>query len=190
MGEPAILASLARKLTRDLGLGRETVFVAGLSAGGAMAVILGDVYPDVFSAVGVHSGLARGTARNVRSAMEAMRRGGSGARALPVTRHNGLVVRRIVFQGDADSTVHPSNAAVILAAAVGDAAVPVRQARRSVRGRGYARTEFVGADGAILVELWMVEGAGHAWSGGRAAGSYTDASGPDASAHMMRFFLA
>lgn len=188
-GEPAILASLTRKLAKELGLGRDAVFVAGLSAGGAMAAILADVYPDVFSAAGVHSGLARGAARDVVSAMSAMRSGGAsdGTAAGVVVRSDP--VRRIVFQGDTDSTVHPSNAAVIVAAAMGTAAVPARVGKRSVRGRGYVRSDFEGADGLVLLELWMVEGTGHAWSGGRTAGSYTDNKGPDASAQMIRFFL-
>ena len=186
-GEPAILASLARKLTKELGLGRDAVFVAGLSAGGAMAAILADVYPDVFSAAGVHSGLVRGAAHDVLTAMSAMRNGGTPPQttnAAPET------VRRIVFHGEADSTVHPSNAAMIVAAAVGDEAKPSKISKRSVRGRGYTRSEYIGSNGNVLVDLWMIEGAGHAWSGGRAAGSYTDKTGPDASAQMIRFFLA
>lgn len=188
-GEPAILASLTRKLMKDLGLGRDAVFVAGLSAGGAMAAILADVYPDVFSAAGIHSGLARGAARDARSAVAAMRRGGAPEGAAPPVIPRARPVRRIVFQGDADSTVHPSNAALIVAAAVGPDATPGKISKRSVRGRGYARRDFAGPDGGVLLELWMLEGAGHAWSGGRAAGSYTDSKGPDATAQMIRFFL-
>lgn len=189
-GEPAILASLARKLTKDYGLDRGSVFVAGLSAGGAMAAILADVYPDVFSAAGVHSGLARGAARDLGSAILAMRNGSAAhinAHDAPGHSHS---VRRIVFHGDADSTVHPSNAATIVAAAVGNNATPERTSRRSVRGRGYARSDFAGPDGRVLLELWMLKGAGHAWSGGRPTASYTDNKGPDASAQMVRFFLA
>ncbi len=191
-GEPAILASLTRRLAKDLGLGRETVFVAGLSAGGAMAAILADVYPDVFAAAGVHSGLVRGAARDLSSAASAMRSGGTpdGMAAAGAVAAGRLPVRRIIFQGDADSTVHPSNASMIVAAAVGDGAAPTRVGKRTVRGRGYARSDFAGPDGAVLLELWMIEGAGHAWSGGRAAGSYTDRTGPDATAQMIRFFLS
>lgn len=187
-GEPAILASLARKLAREFGLKRDAVFVAGLSAGGAMAAILADVYPDVFSAAGVHSGLARGAAGDVVSAMSAMRTGGAGASlATPATAH---LMRRIVFHGNADSTVHPSNAAQIVMQALGNTATSTKTSTRSSRGRGYIRSDFATPDGAVLLELWMLQGAGHAWSGGRKAGSYTDAQGPDASAQMVRFFLA
>jgi poly(hydroxyalkanoate) depolymerase family esterase len=187
-GEPAFLASLTRKLMKQHGLGRDAVFVAGLSAGGAMAAILADVYPDVFSAAGIHSGLARGAAGDVLGAMSAMRSGGvvgPDQRAA----EGGPRTRRIVFHGDADTTVHPSNAAMIVAAALGDDPAPSRITKRSVRGRGYVRRDYAGPGGPVLLEWWMLEGAGHAWSGGRAAGSYTDPAGPDASAQMVRFFL-
>jgi poly(hydroxyalkanoate) depolymerase family esterase len=186
-GEPALLASLTRKLMREHGLGREDVFVAGLSAGGAMAAILVDIYPEVFSAAGIHSGLARGAARDVLSAMSAMRSGGS------IHDQSGeepsAAVRRIIFHGDSDTTVHPSNAETIVAAALGENVTLAKVTKRSVRGLGYARSDFVGTDGAVRIELWMVEGAGHAWSGGRPEGTYTDERGPDASAQMVRFFL-
>ena len=187
-GEPAILASLTRKVMKEFGLGRESVFVAGLSAGGAMAAILADVYPDLFAAAGIHSGLARGSARDVLSALSAMRSGGSAGATFD--KKSTHTARRIVFHGDKDSTVHPSNAGLIVAGAEGAAAEPKRVVNRLVRGRGYKRSEFAGPDGEVRLELWMLQGGGHAWSGGRAAGSYTDPSGPDASAQMLRFFLA
>jgi poly(hydroxyalkanoate) depolymerase family esterase len=196
-GEPAILASMTRKLMREFGLGRDAVFVAGLSAGGAMAAILADVYPDVYSAAGIHSGLTRGAASNVISAMSAMRKGGKPdsntpnlvTTLAPTLATGSFPVRRIVFQGDADSTVHPSNAAMIVAAAMGGDAVPSKIGKRTVRGRGYARSQYSGSDGAVQFELWMIKGSAHAWSGGHAAGSYTDSKGPDASVQMIRFFL-
>jgi len=188
-GEPAILASLTRKLMREFGLGRDGVYVAGLSAGGAMAAILADVYPDVFSAAGIHSGLTRGAASNVFSAMSAMRNGSGSVVTAPVASKRVSPVRRIIFHGGADTTVHPSNATNIVAAAIGGNAKPMRIANRAVRGRDYVRSDFAGPDGQFLLQLWMIEGSGHAWSGGRAAGSYTDSKGPDASAEMVRFFL-
>lgn len=188
MGEPAILASLTRKLMRELHLGRDAVFVAGLSSGGAMAAILADVYPDVFSAAGVHSGMARGAAHSALSAISAMRNGAAGGLA-PAFSGRANPVRWIIFQGTDDTTVHPSNAAMVLAAAIGDDAVPTKTCNRSANGHDYTRRDFAGSDGDTLVETWMIEGSGHAWSGGRADGSYTDIKGPDASAQMMRFFL-
>ncbi|MDZ4392122.1 PHB depolymerase family esterase [Cypionkella sp.] len=189
-GEPAILASLVRKLTKEFGIDRDTTFVAGLSAGGAMTATLADVYPDIFAAAGVHSGLPRGAARDVLSAVMAMRNGAAPFDIAPVISGSSGPVRRIIFHGDADSTVHPSNASMIVSAAVGTGTQPTKVRKRSVRGRGYTRSEYTSADGVAQLELWMIEGTGHAWSGGRAAGSYTDAEGPDASAQMIRFFLA
>ncbi len=189
-GEPALLAALARKVMRDFDLGRDAVFVAGLSAGGAMASILADVYPDIFSAAGIHSGLSRGAAGDVLSALSVMRNGGA-ALPPPLSGHAKVQpARRIVFHGDNDSTVHPANATAIVATALGPTATAAKMTRRTVRGRSYSRSDFAGPDGAAQLELWIIEGGGHAWSGGRAAGSYTDRSGPDASAQMVRFFLA
>ena len=125
--------------------------------------------------------------------MSAMRRGpDAGAVALAAASLRGTSatppVRRIILQGDADTTTHPANAAAILTVALGPDLLALRVRKSKVRGRGYARSDFAGPDGAVLVELWMIEGAGHAWSGGRAKGSFTDPKGPDASAQMVRFF--
>ncbi|TCM76770.1 poly(hydroxyalkanoate) depolymerase family esterase [Rhodovulum steppense] len=191
-GEPAILAGLTRALMREFGLDRQAVFVAGLSAGGAMAVIVAETYPDVFSAVGVHSGLARGAASDVMSALSAMRSGGTPAAARarrPAAAGSRAPARRIVFHGDADSAVHPSNAPQIVLAAVGSR-TPARVTPAEAAGRSYLRTEYALPDGTVDVELWQVAGAGHAWSGGKAGGSFTDSRGPDASAEMVGFFLA
>ncbi len=188
-GEPAILAALTRKLMREFGLGRDDVFVAGLSAGGAMAVILADLYPDIFAAAGVHSGLARGAAWDTLSAMSAMQNGSAPNGVLASAPKRVGPVRRIIFQGADDRTVNPLNAGHIVVAEMGADAAPTRVGRRSVRGRDYARSFYADAKGGVLIELWMIKGSGHAWSGGRAAGSYTDTKGPDASVQMVRFFL-
>ena len=192
-GEPAILAALTRKLVTEFDLSRDHTFVAGLSAGGAMAAILADVYPDIFAAAGMHSGLARGTASNVISAMSAMSRGRRSKNVTQMTSESTgfghRPVRRIVFQGDNDKTVHPSNATTIVTSALGDAVLPTKVSINSVRGREYERSNFAATATHGLVELWMLKGGEHAWSGGRKAGSYTDDKGPDASAQMVRFFL-
>ena len=188
VGEPALLAALTRKLMKELGVGRDRTFVAGLSAGGAMAAILVDAYPEVYAAAGIHSGLARGAATDMRSAVAAMRNGSDGdhphARAQTIK-----PVRRIVFHGDGDSTVNPSNALHIVTGALGCDAAPSQVVRRTVRGRAYIKSTYAALEGAGALELWIVTGAGHAWSGGRKAGSFTDKKGPDASAQMIRFFL-
>jgi poly(hydroxyalkanoate) depolymerase family esterase len=185
-GEPAVLAGLARALMDELGLNRDAVFAAGLSAGGAMAAVLGETHADVFSAVGVHSGLPAGAASDLPSAMAAMR-GAAPVGRSQAARAGG--VRTIVFHGTSDTIVHPSNAQRIADRARGATAGPVEIARGEEGGRGWQRTVYSGEDGRELAEVWQLDGAGHAWSGGNAAGSFTDASGPDASARMVQFFL-
>ena len=171
-------------MAAEFAIPSDRIFVAGLSAGGAMAAILGEAYPDLYAAVGVHSGLARGAASDVRSAFAAMRR----APALGAPRPAGRTPRVIVFHGGADATVHPSNAAEIVARA--SAGIPGVTTEPAAAGSDGARRSITRrADGTAAVELWLIDGAGHAWSGGQPAGTYTDPSGPDASAEMVRFFL-
>lgn len=192
-GEPEILAGIALSMMGEFGLMRDQIFVAGLSAGGAMAAILADTYGDVFSAVGVHSGLPRGSANNVISALSVMRTGGKARRLQDQTpravgKHLGPV-RRIIFQGDADTTVHPSNAVQITRGAVGGRK-PATVSVESGSGRDYRHSTYRLPDGSVDLELWQIKGAGHAWSGGKSGGSFTESKGPDASAEMVRFFLS
>jgi poly(3-hydroxybutyrate) depolymerase len=164
------------------------VFVAGMSAGAAMAVVLATTYPDRFAAVGVHSGLPYGAAHDVPSAFRAMKNG-AGSRAGP-----GFDLPAIVFHGDGDTTVNLRNAAAIV-----EQATVARRSQsalhtqviegQSADGRGYRRTVYSDAAGGLVAEQWVLSGAGHAWSGGDPRGSFTDAAGPDASAEMVRFFL-
>ena len=191
-GEPALLAALTQKVVAELGTDPARVYVAGLSAGGAMADILGRGYPDVFAAVGVHSGLPRGAASDVMSALAAMR---SGAPADASSA--GPVPPVIVFHGDADTTVHPSNGTALVdatgrRAANGQAAWEPPQVTqgRSDGGRRFTRTVYPAAGNRGALEHWELHGVGHAWSGGDARGSYTEPKGPDASAEMLRFFNA
>ncbi len=181
-GEPAILAGLATALTAEFAIDPACVFVAGLSAGGAMAAVLGATYPEVFSAIGVHSGLPAGSANDVLSAFAAMRGDPGLLRPAP----GPDAPRTIVFHGTADATVHATNGERIAAAIGADAEETAGQAPG---GRSYRRRVARAADGTPLTEHWAIDGAGHAWSGGHAPGSYTDPAGPDASAEMVRFFL-
>jgi poly(3-hydroxybutyrate) depolymerase len=158
------------------------IYVAGLSAGGAMAAILGAAYPDLFAAVGVHSGLPAGAATDLKAAFEAMKH---GAAARPA---DGRMPPTIVFHGDRDTTVHPVNGQHVVAARAGGAA-PQRERERCANGREYTRHLYREADGRVTAEHWVVHGQGHAWSGGSPLGSYTDARGPDASTEMLRFFF-
>lgn len=182
-GEPALLAAMTRDVIARHDVDASRVYVAGLSAGGAMAAILGETYPDLYAGVGVHSGLAAGAARDLPSALAAMRSGAAAtaSRQGPPT---------IVFHGDADATVHPSNGEHVIAGNVGPADTPPEADRqRAEGGRHYTRRVHRSPEGAILAEHWVVHGSGHAWSGGSARGSFTDPAGPDATEQMLRFFL-
>jgi poly(hydroxyalkanoate) depolymerase family esterase len=187
-GEPAILAGMTREVMKRYGIDERKVYVAGLSAGGAMAAVMSAAYPDLFAAVGIHSGLPVGSAHDVASAFAAMR----GAPPMPASGAAGRIVPAIVFHGDRDATVHPSNGAQVASQCVDrdDKSIQVIVQRGQVPGgRAYTCSVHKDAAGRILLEHWEVHGAGHAWSGGSAGGSYTDPGGPDASREMLRFFL-
>ena len=184
-GEPAILAGMVREVIATHGVDPARVYVAGLSAGGAMAAILGDAYPDLFAAVGVHSGLPTGSARDVQSAFAAM---SGGAQPVRRVAKPAPTPPTIVFHGDADATVNVVNGERVIEAA-GLAARPEATRGSSAMGVPYSRRIYLDEQGAERAEEWTIHGAGHAWSGGDLAGSYTDPRGPDASAEMLRFFL-
>jgi poly(hydroxyalkanoate) depolymerase family esterase len=182
-GEPAILAGLTRDIMARYAIDPRQVYVAGMSAGGAMAAILGTQYPELYAAVGVHSGLPFAAAHDLPSALAAMKgdfkRRQAAGRSLPI----------IVFHGDRDTTVHPANGEELIrhrhrhpqeAVAVEPGSVP--------NGHAYTRTLHRRPDGKVHAEHWVVHDAGHAWFGGDARGTYTDGKGPDASREMMRFF--
>jgi poly(hydroxyalkanoate) depolymerase family esterase len=209
-GEAALLAGMTRAVIAKHGLDARRVYVAGLSAGGAMAAILGQAYPDLYAAAGIHSGLASGAASDLMSALSAMKNGPKTPTSAPSTVHRDepgdaaigaagalAPLPTIVFHGDTDEIVHPGNGVQLIAAALGGAqhggpgaagAASVEQGV-SAQGRPYTRTVYASAKGTgTQAELWVVHGGGHAWSGGSAQGSYTDPSGPDATREMWRFF--
>jgi poly(hydroxyalkanoate) depolymerase family esterase len=204
-GEPSLVAGITRRIIDEYNVADGRVYVAGMSAGGAMAAIMAEAYPELYTAVGIHSGLAPGAAHDMPSAFAAMSQGGPATprRDIPTataTGESARIVPAIVFHGDHDNTVHPRNADHLLehyctAKTTGsrdtmDSPTPrgtVRQGQIS-GGHAYTRTTYRDAGGRAMVERWTVHGLGHAWSGGSSTGSYTDPKGPDASAEMVRFF--
>jgi poly(hydroxyalkanoate) depolymerase family esterase len=196
-GEPSLIAGITREVTASYGADPQRVYIAGLSAGGAMAAVMAATYPDLYAAVGIHSGLAYEAAHDMPSAFAAMRGDGSrrAKRKSRGDRREGAVPT-IVFHGDKDDTVHPSNGDHVIADASDSSASErapssleriVQEGRAS--GRSYTRTMYRNPEGKTLVEQWLVHGAAHAWSGGSKEGSFADPSGPDASREMVRFFL-
>jgi poly(hydroxyalkanoate) depolymerase family esterase len=175
-GEAAILADLAAAVAAEHALPPWRVFAAGLSAGGAMAAILAQTHPEIVAAAGVHSGLAPGSAQDVASAFAAMR-GEASPRA------EALRAPAIIFHGSADATVAPVNAGRLAGSLLA-----TEETSGTAAGRRYDVLSGRNAAGHP-VEVWRIDGAGHAWSGGDAAGSHADPRGPDASAEMVRFFL-
>lgn len=188
-GEAEIIAGLTRNLQAEFCIPQENIFVAGLSAGGAMAAVLGATYPELYSAVGIHSGLAYRSAHDVGSAFAAMR--GQNQQWFLARPRADFRPRLIVFHGSDDQTVVPANAAFLWEEAVRSKG-PGEVVELTIHGGGRAvdRRIFASRAGVGCVEEWIIHGAAHAWSGGDPRGSYTDAKGPDASAEMVRFFLS
>ncbi len=201
-GEPAVLAGIIRRVVQETARWRvdtTRIYLTGISAGGGMSLVLAATYPEMFAAVGVHSAPPYRSATGPADALAAMQGGGQAPppqSALPPM---------IIFQGTEDSTVRESNGeriagqwlgARVAAAEAGTlpAVGKGRQTRKSpprkssARGpRPYRITRW-SARGRVQLELWVVEGLGHAWSGGSAKGSYSDVRGPRASTQMWRFF--
>jgi poly(hydroxyalkanoate) depolymerase family esterase len=217
-GEPALIAGMTRSVMQGHGIDAQRVFIAGLSAGGAMAGIVAAAYPETFAAAGVHSGLPREGAIGIAEALVPLGRASTAtASAFSARRAAALLpiepvplrpVPTIVFHGDRDSVVAPANGEGVIAIALGihagagalapSATRPRRVEQGRVRGRAFTRTLHMARSecrpvssehGAeAFAEHWLIHGAGHGWCGGRPEGSYTDAGGPDASREMLRFF--
>lgn len=181
-GEPAIIAGITAEIVAAHPVDPKQVYVAGLSAGGAMSEVMAATYPEVYAAVGVHSGLPYGAASDVGSAFAAMGAGGTATRPMstPV----------IVIQGDRDTTVAAANAENVVAARLlaHPGATAEAPTESSEGGRHYRRTVYR-TGRSVVAEQLMVTGGGHTWFGGDPKGSYTDSAGPDASAEVVRFFL-
>ncbi len=203
-GEPSLLAGITRQIMATHAIDPGRVYIAGISAGAAMALIMGETYPDLFSAVGAHSGVAPGAADNLPSAVVTMRGGRRQRLATPrghadATQVTAGETRRrvpiILFQGGSDTTVNCRNSDQIVEHWIADAQGSARGAPRIKQehgrvagGHSYVRSRTEAADGVPVIEQWTVHHLGHAWSGGSATGSFTDPKGPDATAEMVRFF--
>jgi poly(hydroxyalkanoate) depolymerase family esterase len=195
-GEPSLIAGITRAVIDQYNIDKTRVYAAGLSAGGAATAVLAATYPDLYSAVGIHSGLARGAARNVPSAFTAMHSGRATASEIPLLTTGPDGARRfvpaIIFHGDEDDTVHPGNAGHVLKQLLPGGGQPLRHITKRGRAGGghrYSHDRYLDQRGDAVLEAWTIHGSGHAWSGGHAAGSFTDPKGPDASREMLRFFL-
>ena len=194
-GEPSLIAGITRQVMHDFAIDPARIYVAGLSAGGAAASIMANAYPELYAAVGVHSGLPCGAARDMQSAFTAMQRGGDAppqsVAPRPVAPRPAAprLVPTIVFHGQRDTTVNPRNADAVVAQTIGGRRLATQvETGQAPSGHAYTKTVWIDDGGDTLVEQWIVQGAGHAWFGGSPDGSFTDPRGPDATAEMLRFF--
>jgi poly(hydroxyalkanoate) depolymerase family esterase len=202
-GEPSLIADITREIMRTYHVNESMVYVGGLSAGGAMAVIMATTYPDIFAAAAIHSGMPYNAARSLFSALSAMKNGPRRRQyeqAGPTAGGNTPAVPMIVFHGDADTVVHPTNGEQVVREALATVAsgtagvetepVAVTSVVEHARPerRSYTHTVYHNDSGQNMAEQWVIHGSGHAWSGGCSDGSYTDPNGPDATNEMMRFF--
>ena len=192
-GEPSLIAGITRQVMNDYSVDPRRVYVGGLSAGAAAAAVMGATYPDLYAAIGVHSGLPCGAADDLISAFAAMRHGGSRNSSASGETSSVLEDRppvpTIVFHGDRDTIVHPRNADHVITRSMRTTNWQKKVHRGQVPGgHAYTCTIHTDANGQAILEQWCIHGAGHAWSGGSPAGSYTDPRGPDAAKEMLRFF--
>jgi poly(hydroxyalkanoate) depolymerase family esterase len=192
-GEPSLIAGITRQVMHDYSVDARRVYVGGLSAGAAAAAVMGATYPDLYAAIGVHSGLACGAADDIISAFAAMRGdsrySAASGEATDILEDQPPFVPTIVFHGDRDNIVHPRNADHVISCSLRTSKWQKKVDRGCVPdGHAYTRTIHTDANGRAMLEQWCIHGAGHAWSGGSPTGSYTDSRGPDAAREMLRFF--
>jgi len=207
-GEPASIAGVVTNVKSLYTIDNNKVYLAGFSAGAAMAAIMGATYPDVFSAIGVHSGLEYKAATTQTAAFTAMSSGGptpntQGNAAYTAMGSYARTVRVMVFHGTSDYTVATVNGNQTLSqwAQTNDRAsdgsdndniddtADYTQGGQVSGGRTYTRTVYEDSVGNEIMEKYLVDSMGHNWSGGVLGGTYTDPNGPNASQIMADFFL-
>jgi poly(hydroxyalkanoate) depolymerase family esterase len=187
-GEPSTIAGMTREVIRSYNVDARRVYIAGMSAGGAMAATMAATYSDLYAAVGIHSGIPYGAAQNFLAAIAAMKNGAAVGARLP-----SKSIPLIVFHGDQDIMVNSRNGEQLVSQWLGDS-VPNRRQETSTaqasegNGHAFTRTLYHDGSGHAVAENWLVHDAGHAWSGGGPGGSFADSAGPDASREMVRFF--
>lgn len=198
-GEPALIAGMTRQTMEQFPVDSTRIYVAGVSAGGAMALIMAATYPDLYAATGSHSGVAYGAARNMGEALAAMQQGVTAAQngetVVWAMGRRSRAVPAILFHGASDVVVNPANLEAIrqqwahALGAAGATLMPPERSNGHVGRYTTIRSVERGPDGTPMLEAWIVRELGHAWSGGAPEGSFTDPRGPDASREMVRFFL-
>lgn len=192
-GEPAVISDMTKKVIKSYAINADKVYIAGLSSGASMAYIIGLAYPELYAAIGVHSGLLFRGVRNIFSAFATMKQGSAVGTWPESELAEGCALSAtplIVFHGDQDSVVNPKNADELVAYHQNGRIYHEVKQNKSVSGHDCTRIVFKQEDGVVFLEQWMIHGAGHAWSGGNEEGSYADAKGPNASEEMLRFFLS
>lgn len=198
-GEPGIIAGITAEVAARYNVDGTRTFIAGVSAGAAMAGLVAAAYPDVYRAAALHSGPEFRAASNVGEALQVMKSGGAdpvqqAGLAYRVMGAHARTIPVIVFHGARDAVVLPINGAQAARQwqytndYADDGMLNGSLILDTARGEGFTRTIVRSKDHRVVVEYWLVDELGHAWSGGSTEGTYTDPSGPDATREMLRFF--
>jgi poly(hydroxyalkanoate) depolymerase family esterase len=200
-GEPASILRLVAWLVRQYPIDRERIYVAGLSAGGSMAAILGEQAPNVFTGVAVAAGVALHSSDNLLTALAAMAGKRTGAdRAANSHRQEAAAgppfppkayrrMRVAIWTGTNDATVAPSNSAELVAQFALLLGLDAASQEREPSADGRVETRRLrDAGGRERIRFVTVADMNHAWSGGSSQGSFTYPAGPDASTDIFEFF--
>jgi len=203
-GEPSILAGMIEEVVRTHGGDPGRVYLAGVSAGAAMASLVAAAYPELIAGLALHSGLVYAAAGSVGDALGAMQRGAASPEPHAERAHAAMgprarVIPTLVLHGEADQVVAPINGAqaarqwfLTNALSRGQPLDTTSGATDHVQGEvggyGVRRSTYRAKDGTPLAHLVLVRELGHAWSGGSAEGTFTSERGPDATMEVLDFF--